>query len=86
MMTFEERQAKREEIKKQLEALGVKEFSYYALINNYGYHFNYKEIRYDFRHWLNCYGADVDYWSISPKAEAKEFETITQLILQYDEI
>ena len=43
---------------------GCTNVKYYALINNDGYTFVKNGVRYDVRHWLNCYGADVDYWSI----------------------
>lgn len=37
----------------------------YSLINNYGWTWDRNDKHYDLRHWLNCYGADVDYWSVT---------------------
>ena len=36
----------------------------YQLVNNYGYHIDYKGHRFDLRHWLNVYGERFDYWDI----------------------
>lgn len=47
-----------------LKGLGFDSVKYYSLINNYGYTFISKGIKYDLRRWLNCYGCDVDYWSL----------------------
>ena len=44
----------------------------YSLINNYGYNFDYKGVHYDYRHWLNFYGDDVDFWSLYPRNEELE--------------
>ena len=53
------------ELKKWLEnAMGFKNFKWYSLINNYGYSFDYLDDHFDLRHWLNCYGENVDYWTI----------------------
>ena len=54
---------------------GIENVEYYGLINNYGYHFKLKGFEYDLRHWLNCYGADVDDWSLS-KIGAKDNPTV----------
>ena len=70
------------EFKKQLENYGVTNFDYYSLINNYGYHFVYKGIRYDYRHILNVYGADVDFWELTPKND--ELEAVCELIREFD--
>ena len=36
----------------------------YTLINNYGVTFELNEIPYDARHWINCYGCEVNYYEV----------------------
>lgn len=43
---------------------GCENVDSYMLVNNYGYTFTKGDVKFDLRHWLNCYGADVDYWSL----------------------
>lgn len=49
----------------ELRNAGCENVDGYMLVNNYGYTFTKGDIKYDLRHWLNCYGADVDYWSLN---------------------
>ena len=89
-MTYKERQQKQQEIKKKLDALGVEKFCYYGLINNYGYTFIFNNIKYDFRHVLNVYGACVDMWDLYPsekendESKKNHLEDIKKLIIEYD--
>lgn len=48
----------------ELRNAGCENVDSYMLVNNYGYTFIKDGIKYDLRHWLNCYGADVNYWSL----------------------
>lgn len=82
-MTLSERQKKRADLYRKLEAMGLSEISSYMLVNNYGYTFKYKGVLYDLRHWLNCYGADVDYWSLYPCNT--ELDRAKALLIKYDE-
>ena len=43
---------------------GCENVNSYMLVNNYGYTFTKGDVKFDLRHWLNVYGADVDYWSL----------------------
>lgn len=43
---------------------GGTNIEHYDLINNEGYTFNIGVVRVDARHWRNCYGADVNFWSV----------------------
>ena len=45
-----------------LKSIGCEDVKSYMLVNNYGYTFVKSGFKFDLRHWLNCYGADVDYW------------------------
>ena len=49
----------------RLKDIGCENVQGYTLISNYGYAFTKNGIRYDLRYWANCYGMDLDYWSIS---------------------
>ena len=45
-----------------------------VLVNNYGYTFTKGDVKFDLRHWLNCYGADVNYWSLDGhKIDTKDY-------------
>ena len=82
MTKREELQAKREAFYRKLEGMGLSEISSYMLVNNYGYTFKYKGVRYDLRHWLNCYGASIDSWELFPKNE--ELNKAKEIIIAYD--
>lgn len=45
-----------------IESFGGTDIIGYTLINNYGYKFKIHEKECSVRHWLNCYGCDVNYW------------------------
>ena len=47
-----------------LEQAGCENVEIYMLVNNYGYTFTKGDVKFDLRHWLNCYGAEVNYWSL----------------------
>lgn len=47
-----------------LEQAGCENVEIYMLVNNYGYTFKKGDVKFDLRHWLNCYGCDVNYWSL----------------------
>ena len=53
-----------EENENTLIEIGLENVDYYSLINNYGFHFQHNNVKYDLRHWLNVYGASVDYWGL----------------------
>lgn len=81
-MTRDEREKKRAELYKKLEVMGIRDFSYYSLVNNYGYTFSYKGVKYDSRHWLNCYGSSCDFWQLDQGNI--ELDRATALIIKYD--
>lgn len=83
-MTLEERKKQSKIFYDKIHALGVEKFSYYSLINNYGYTFIYNNIKYDLRHVLNVYGARVDMWDLYPNTNEKALESIKKLIIEYD--
>ena len=43
---------------------GAEEIKYYSLISNYGYTFSIRGNKFDIRFWANCYGAEINRWSI----------------------
>lgn len=49
-----------------LKAHNVDNMEEYTLINNYGYTFTHKDIRFDARFWENCYGFLINTWSVIP--------------------
>lgn len=61
-------------IKIALEESGCENINDYSLINNYGFTFKKKGNRYDLRHWLNVYGASVDFWEIHALDTKESFE------------
>lgn len=63
---------------KALEVVGCNNIESYNLVENCGYVFNKKNIKYDLRHWLNCYGEAVDFWELS-KAN-KDFDTFEEAV------
>ena len=71
-----------QEFKEYLASKGVEDFKGYTLINNYGYTFKYKGVKYDLRHVLNVYGADVDWWDLTPKNDA--LAVLVERIKMYD--
>lgn len=54
-----------------LNEIGCNDVKFYMLCNNDGYTFNSKDktTKYDLRHWANNYGVEVDYWTVSSKAQ-----------------
>lgn len=50
-----------------LKEKGFKNVNSYVLINNEGCTFECGSVKYDLRHWLNCYGCDVDYYTLDGK-------------------
>ena len=77
------------EREEDLENIGCENVEVYLLVNNYGYTFTKGNNKYDLRHWLNCYGCDVNYWSLDAhdkntkdfvKLEKSTFDTIEQAL------
>lgn len=60
--------------KEIIESYEVEIIGAYSLVSNYGYKIKFKNKEYDLRHWLNCYGAEVNYWEISPISRASDDE------------
>lgn len=54
-----------------IKSFGGSHITSYSLINNYGYKFKIGDKDCSIRHWLNCYGCDVDYWE-SDKLDTDE--------------
>lgn len=53
---------------------GCENVKSYMLVNNYGYTFTKGDVKFDLRHWLNCYGEDVNYWSLDGhKIDTKDY-------------
>lgn len=71
---------KKEQEQKQLEQAGAENITSYFLVNNSGYKFEKNGKRYDLRHWLNAYGCDVDYYTISTDDGTKTADTYEQAI------
>lgn len=61
-----------------LEVVGCVNVNGYDLIENYGYTFIKDNVKYDLRHWLNCYGEAVDFWELSKVN--KDFDTFEEVI------
>lgn len=58
----------------ELKNAGCENVESYMLVNNYGYTFAKGDVKFDLRHWLNCYGEDVNYWSLDGhKIGTKEY-------------
>ena len=58
----------------ELRNAGCENVESYMLVNNYGYTFTKGDVKFDLRHWLNCYGEDVNYWSLDGhKIGTKEY-------------
>ena len=68
--------------KKALNDAGVENIKSYCLINNDGYTFTKNGTPYDFRHWLNCYGASVDFYTLTDTANntSKSFDDFDNAI------
>jgi len=65
----------------RLQNTGAENVKHYTLINNSGYTFDKNGVHYDLRHWLNCYGADVDHYTLySAETGFKTFDTFEQAI------
>lgn len=69
-------------LEKKLIELGCEGISYYSLINNYGYDFTKNGVHYNIRHWLNCYGVEVDFWTLEnyENQNMSSFDTVENLI------
>lgn len=63
-----------DKIKALLESKNVTNIKYYSLINNSGYTFEYRGIRFDLRHWRNVYGAECNFYSLSNNCDPKNRE------------
>lgn len=77
MLEFIEKLKKQKE---QLQNAGAENIKGYTLVNNSGYTFNKNGIYYDLRHWINCYGVEVDYYELSIRNSYKKFMTFEQAI------
>lgn len=66
--------------KELLQNAGAENVQGYCLVNNNGYTFNKNGCKYDLRHWLNCYGCDVDYYTLFEKTTTRMFDTFEQAI------
>lgn len=53
-----------EQIKKFLEEIGASNIKFYMLVNNDGYTFEYKGVKFDLRHWVNVYGVETNFYSL----------------------
>lgn len=49
-------------------SMGCSDVKEYCLVNNFGYTFNLDGSRYDLRYWANCYGCELNYWSLDCKS------------------
>lgn len=65
---------------KAIEKVGCQNVKCYCLADNYGYTFEKCNTEYDLRHWLNCYGVDVDYWTISSKDAYIQVDTLADAL------
>ena len=56
----------------------------YNLINNYGYIIRIKDFHsdIDIRHWLNMYGAEVNYWDALLRTTDKRVQDILNKIVE----
>lgn len=67
--------------RKTLESIeGVTNVEGYCLVSNDGYTFEKAGNRYDLRHWLNCYGCSVDYWTVSGNGFNKSADTFDEAV------
>lgn len=58
----------------ELRNAGCENVESYMLVNNYGYTFTKGGLKFDLRHWLNCYGEDVNYFSLDARnPDTKEY-------------
>lgn len=66
-------------LKEILEKHGCENIDTYTLISNYGATFTLNGIKYDLRHWVNCYGVYVgwraDRMGDAPSSDKKELNT-----------
>lgn len=60
----------------KIKKCGFEIIGYYNLVSNYGFKIKLNNQEYDLRHWKNCYGAEVNYWEVSPKCRASEEDRI----------
>lgn len=72
-------------IKAMLIKHGATDIKSYLLINNSGYEFIIKGVKYDLRHWRNVYGCEVDYYRIieTPK---NDYEIVKAINKEANEI
>lgn len=59
----------KDNVKELLIKMGCENIEHYTLVNNTGYTFTRTDIKYDVRHWRNCYGAELDIWNCMPLNE-----------------
>lgn len=63
-----------EQIKKFLKEIGASNIKFYMLVNNDGYRFEYKGIKFDLRHWRNVYGVETNFYSISSNSTPNNYQ------------
>lgn len=59
-----------------LKLAGCENIKRSVLVSNESYLFTKNNINYEMRHWLNCYGCEVDFWSVNDK----DFDTYEEAI------
>ena len=62
-----------EKIKAMLESKNVTNIKHYTLVNNSGYTFEYKGVKFDLRHWRNCYGVEMNCYSLMNNARPDNY-------------
>ena len=68
-----------EKIKALLESIeGVTNIKHYLLVNNEGYTFEYRGFKFDLRHWRNCYGVEMNNYSLMSNATPQNYESWIQ--------
>lgn len=50
-------------IKEHLKTLAI-DYKDYNLCSNYGFTFEYREVKMDIRYWANCYGTAINEWKM----------------------
>lgn len=79
-----------EKLKREKEIINSMEYveliREYNLVNNYGYIVKVYDKEVDIRHWLNMYGAEVNYWDSNLKTtDTKIQKIIDKLVKKLDE-
>ena len=70
----------------QLESIGATNISYYLLISNYGYRFDYKGKNYGLRYVANFYGMYLDEWWLDVGGKQEIFNTFEEAIAYLKEV